>query len=404
MNIWFLSPHEPPTAQTSRTHNFSLELTKKGHNVTIFVNSFMHRTHTDHLEKHEKWRVETLDGVRVVWLKTNPYKGNSWGRGLNMLWFACRAIQATKTLAEKPDIVVGDSVPLGAGWAAARLASQFNAAFVFQVRDVWPIALVYDRSLSRCSPIYFILRVLEKWNYRKADLVLATMPFLKDHVRDSGADPRKVGWVPNGVNLLNYPIDKSYDGGTNLPLIGMYVGGFGHAHDVITVIRAAALLKQKGCSSFKFILVGDGVKKDECIRETEKLGLSNIEFRDSVPKLEVPQLQSRADFFITTVLDSDAYKFGHNLNKIYDYFASGRPIILSGRIPNDNVQEAHAGFTVHPENPEAMAKAFEELLALTPEERKQMGLRAREYAEEYFDVVKLADQMEAYFAKIVKKA
>ncbi len=401
MHVWFFSPHEHPGSHTSRTYNFSQELLKRGHNVTLFVNSYSHRTHEDCLSNKESWRVENIGGIRVVWVKTIHYKGNRWMRGLNMLSFAWRAVHCARSLQDKPDVAVGDSVPPSAGWVASRIADKLKCAFVYQVRDVWPIALVYDGGLSKKNPAYYVFRIIEIYLYRKAHRICATMPFLQDHVRESGADPAKVVWVPNGVDLSQYPYSDAYDGGKDLPLIAMYVGAFGFAHDVITIVRAAHILQRKG-NKYHFIIVGDGVKKKECIRESETLGLSNIEFRNSVPKSEVPELQKEADILIAAVLDSDAYQFGHNLNKLYDYFASGRPVILSGKIPNDDVADAGAGFSVAPENPVAMAEALEKYQGMSPLERMEMGRRARCHAEQKFDAKKLARLMENLLTEAVE--
>ena len=276
-----------------------------------------------------------------------------------------------------------------------RLETRGQYALVYQIRDVWPIALVYDGGLSKHSPVYLAFRLIEKQLYRRSHRICATMPYLQQHVLDSGGHPEKVTWIPNGVDLEKYSGTETYDGGEELPLIAMYVGAFGFAHDVITIVRAASMLQGKGITSYQFILVGDGVKRAECEREAEKLGLTNIAFHDSVPKTDVPQLQKEADILIASVTDSDSYKFGMNLNKLYDYFASGRPVIFSGRAPNDPVADSGAGFSIRPEDPAAMADALEKYLGMSPAERIKLGKLARLYAEKEFDVRTLADRMEA---------
>lgn len=402
MNVWFFSAHEQPRGHTSRTSDFGQELIKRGHSVTILANSYDHRTHQELLPPHKKWDIEDIDGLRVVWLKTIPYTGNGLMRGLNMLSYAWRSIGAARGLPDKPDVCVGDSVPPMAGWAASEIARQSKAAFVYQIRDVWPIALVYDGGLSRRSPVYYAFRIMEKHLYRKSQRICATMPFLHQHVKESGSNPEKITWIPNGVNMSRYPDWDGYDGGQKLPLTAMYVGAFGLAHDAITIVRAARILRDKGNKHYRFVFVGDGVKRSECIEEAVKYGLSNIEFRESVAKFEVPKLQKEADILIASVLDSKAYQFGLNLNKLYDYFASGRPVVFSGIAPNDPVADSGAGFSIRPESPVAMAEALEKYLALSPSERIELGKRARHYAEKEFDVQKLADRMEQMLLQAIK--
>jgi glycosyltransferase involved in cell wall biosynthesis len=402
MNIWYLSAHDQPKGISSRTYDFSRELVKRGHQVTIFTNSYCHFTHVERLSSQEKWRIEEIDGIRVVWLKTIPYIGNGWKRGANMLSNAWRSLQVARILPQKPDVVIGPSVPLGTGWAALKIAEMKGAAFVFEVRDVWPIALVDDGGLSKRSPLYHAFRLIEKYLYRKSQRISATMPFIFRHVSESGGDPEKVTWIPNGVNFERYSGLEAYDGGIKLPLVAMYVGGFGNAHDVITIVRAAKILQQKGDDRYRFVLVGDGVKRPECQQEALLHSLSNLEFRNPVPKSEVPRLQMESDILIASVLDSAAYRFGLNLNKMFDYLASGRPVLFSGNAPNDPVAESGAGFSIPPENPEAMAEALQKLLEMSPAERIELGKRGRRYVEKEFDIQILAERMESLLLQAIK--
>tara|TARA_B100001094_G_scaffold327914_1_gene387163 strand:- start:788 stop:2017 length:1230 start_codon:yes stop_codon:yes gene_type:complete len=394
LNIWYFSAHDQPRGLSSRTYDYSLELVKRGHKVTFFTNSFCHWSHLDILEQSEKWRIENIDGIRIVWLKTIPYSGNGLGRGLNMLSNALRCLQVASVLSDVPDVVLGPSVPLGTGWAAARIAKRKNAPFVFEVRDVWPAILVDDGGLSKWSPIYFAFRHLEKQLYRQASVISSTLPYLCDHVAESGGDPVKVHWTPNGVSLNRFTGKDTYDGGKNMPLTVMYVGGFGQAHDVITLVRAANILNKRQRGKFKFIMIGDGVKKQECVDESKKLGLTNIEFRDSVPKSEVPNVQMESDILVACVTQSDSYRFGLNLNKIYDYYGSSRPVVFSGTAPNDPAKESGSGISVDPEKPDLLANAFEELLAMTPSQRKRMGEIGRQHVESKYNMNFLGEKME----------
>lgn len=394
MNIWYLSAHDQPKGQSSRTYDFSRELVKRGHQVIMFTNSYCHWTHTEYLRPGEKWRIEEIDGIRVIWLRTIHYTGNGWKRGMNMFSNAWRSIQVSRTLLDKPDVVIGPSVPLLTGWAAAKIASIKRAAFVFEVRDVWPIALVYDGGLSKRSPVYYVFRFIEKYLYRKSRRISATMPYIRQHVADSGSDPDKVTWIPNGVDFERFLSLKEYDGGKKLPLVVMYVGGYGKAHDVITIIKAAKIIQEQGNNKYCFVFIGNGVKKLECQQFALLNKLTNVEFRDSVAKSDVPRLQTEADILIASVTNSDSYRFGINLNKLFDYFASGRPVIFSGKAPNDPVVESGAGFSVPPEDPDAMVGALRKLEEMSAQERVEMGRRGRCFVENEFDIRKLADRME----------
>jgi len=394
MKIWYLSAYDQPKGQSSRTYDFSVELVKRGHQVTMFTNGYCHFTHVERLAPHEKWRKETIDGIRVIWLKTIPYTGNSWQRGANMLSNAWRSMHVARLLLEKPDVVIGPSVPLGAGWAALQIARRTRAAFVFEVRDVWPQALVDLGALSDKSLLYFFFRCLEKHLYRKAQKISAVLPFTYKHVADSGVHSDKVCWIPSGANLERFP-SVDFGNGNRVPLVAMYVGGFSITHDVLTIIKAAEILKRKGIEGYQFVIVGSGYQRQFCEQEAKILNLSNIVFRDPVSKSQIPDLQRGADVLVASVKDTPVYQFGINSNKLYDYLASARPIIFSGNAPNDPVAESGAGFSIPPENPEAMAEALQRLLKMSPAERMELGKRGRRYAEREFNMNILAERMES---------
>ena len=397
MNIWYLSAYDQPKGQSSRTYEYSRELVRRGHQVTMFTNSYSHFTHQERLNADETYRIERIDGIRVVWLRTIPYTDNGWRRGANMLSNAWRCFQVSGHLQDIPDIVVGPSVPILTGWAASVIAKRKDAAFIFEVRDIWPQSLVDLGALTTHSPLYFAFRNLEKYLYRRARRISAVLPLTWKHVAGSGVAPEKVVWIPNGTNLENYKDLPSYDGGTRLSLTVMYVGGFSITHDVITILRAAHILFIRGTNNIRFIIVGSGRQRSECEKEAANLGLTNVEFREPVPKSQIPRLQCEADVLISSVKDTPVYQFGINSNKIFDYLAASRPVIFAGNAPNDPISESGAGFNIPPENPDAMADSLETMLGMSPEKRMEIGLLGRRYAEEHFELKKLAVRMEDMF-------
>jgi glycosyltransferase involved in cell wall biosynthesis len=320
------------------------------------------------------------------------------GRGLNMFDNVRRVIQSSKALSERPDIVLGPSVPLFTGWAAAWLAKRYRAPFIFEVRDVWPDALVDIGGLRKGSLTYRIFRHLEKFLYRKATTIFSTLPHLADHVARSGSDPSKIVYIPNGVDLAPYGKAEKYDGGVGRQLVVMYVGGFGLDHDVSTIIKAAKILQDKGDQNFRFIIIGSGVRKAQCEEEARTYQLRNLEFRDPVPKTTLPDIQRDADILVAAITDSKSYRFGLNLNKLCSYFASARPVLFSGNPPNDPVFESGAGLSIPAEDPQEMVRGLRNLADMEPFERVIMGARGQRYAQTILGLGVLSERMEKMLA------
>ena len=403
MKIWYVSAYDQPGGQSTRTHDYSKEMVRRGHEVTMFTNGYCHFRHTERLRDDELWRVEMVDGIRVVWLKTRPYVGNGLGRGLNMLDNMRRVLQSSRTLGDAPDVMLGPSVPLFTGWAAARLAARYRVPFIFEVRDVWPDALVDMGGLRQGSLMYRAFRSIEKMLYRKATYISSTLPNLAHHVAGSGSDPAKIVCIPNGVDLTPFNGMLGYDGGTGSQLVVMYVGGFGLDHDVPTIIRAAKILQDEGDQRFRFIIIGGGVRKALCEAEARSYQLRNLEFRDPVPKTSLPYVQKGADILVAAITDSRSYRFGLNLNKLCTYFASARPVLFSGNPPNDPVAESGGGLSVKVEDPQAMVDGLKQLAAKEPAERVRMGELGRKYAQTTLSMEALGTRMEDMLAASISE-
>jgi len=72
-------------------------------------------------------------------------------------------------------------------------------------------------------------------------------------------------------------------------------------------------------------------------------------------------------------------------NKIFDYMAAGRPVLLAMEgVIRDVVLDAGAGIPVPPGNPDALRDAIL-ALARDPEKSRQMGFNGRAYVEQHFE-------------------
>lgn len=360
----------------------------------MLVSSQDHFTHIDHLPDGETIRVEMRNGVRVVWLKTPPYSGNGFGRAWNAIVHGWRVYAVGRTLLESPDVVVGPSVPLFSSMGGLLLSFSLKTAFVFEVRDIWPQALVDIGGISKYGPTYFIMRLLERALYGGADKIITTLPLSVPHILSSSRISEKnIEWVPNGVKLSSWPRIPLRGGKPDGQICLTYVGGFSLGHNVEDLIRGYAIAK-KTCSGLSLVLAGDGVRKSACEELVRSLNVGDVSFLGVVPKKNVPEILANADVVLATLKNAAVYRFGINLNKLYDYFAAGRPIIFSGSVPNDMVREAGAGISVPPDSPNDIAAAIVRMSKMSGAERISFGNNARKYAEEHLDTELLAKKIE----------
>lgn len=409
MNIWILNhyAHPPDTPGGTRHFDLGRELVRGGHRVTVFASSFHHYIHREtRLQPGEKWRVEEVEGVCFVWIRTPPYTGNDWRRVRNMLAFMLMALRLGRRLPRivpdigKPDVVIGSSVHLLAVLAAYRVARRHRARFVMEVRDLWPRTLVDMARLSTRSPVVKLLEVLERFLYFRADRIVILGPQMRDHITARGGDPGKTVWIPNGVDLSRSgePGPSACESAKGLRVL--YVGAHGQANALDVLVKAAKLVQDSGFDSFSLVLVGDGPKKPELMALARNLGLRNTEFRESVPKGTVPTILREAGALVV-VLDPSFSSYGGSLNKLSDYMAAAKPIVFAGAPANNPVKDAVCGLTVPPRDPQALADALVQLAQMSREEREAMGKRGRAYVEEHHDIRKLAEKLESVLSEVV---
>ena len=81
-------------------------------------------------------------------------------------------------------------------------------------------------------------------------------------------------------------------------------------------------------------------------------------------------------------------------NKLYDYLAMGRPVILGCPPVPEPVSLSGAGIRTPPEDVGALADAVLSLLSMSPAEIQQMGERGRTYVRTHHDFRILARLLE----------
>ena len=396
MNIWILN-HYAGTASSPSTRHFDVacELARRGHNVTIFAAGFHYQKLVEErLAAGESFRLEEHEGVRFVWLRTFPYRANNWRRVVNMLSFAVRAIRVGRRLHDRPDVIIGSSVhPLAAvaGYVLARLR---RTRFIFEVRDLWPETLIDMGALRRRGIAANVLRAVEKSLYVRAEKIITLLPLAHEYITALGIPREKIHWIPNGADLRRYADITEYHGGNRGTFTLMYLGAHGRANALDVVLDAVAILEGRGIDGFRFVLVGEGAEKENLRRYADSKGLKTVEFRSGVPKDRLFSVMNEADAFLFNLEDLPLFRFGISSNKLFDYLASGRPIVFSGNTANNPVRDAGAGFSVPARSPDQLADAILQLITLTPQERAAMGRNGLAYVRERHDIRVLASSFE----------
>jgi glycosyltransferase involved in cell wall biosynthesis len=409
MNILLINHYAVPPSEPGGTRHFAFakKLMERGHRVLIVASSFNHTLRKETRSTGgEVYRYEEIGGVPFLWVRTPPYSGNTAARVWNMSVFSWRVLQLATSpfLANwgKPDVVWASSPHLFTGLAGERLARRLKIPFLFEVRDLWPESLIALGGLSPRHPFIIALGQIERYLYRNADHIVTLLPLASEYIQAKGADPNKISWLPNGVDLENVPQPELPEPKDEFTIL--YAGTHGLANGLDILLDAAAILSEKKqAQHIRFRLVGDGPEKPRLRSRAEQLGLRNVSFEDPVPKQDVYRLLASGDALVAILKDADLFsKWGVSPNKIFDYMAVARPVLFAISAPANPVEEAGAGIAVPSNDPVAIANAVLKLAQMTPQERWEMGLRGRRYVEEKHAFNVLVDRLDELLRQMVE--
>jgi glycosyltransferase involved in cell wall biosynthesis len=373
------------------------ELVRRGWRVTIAGSDFhvLERSYVRRAGAHDKRAIdETVDGVRMRWLWSSPYERNDGKRIANWLTFA-RSLVRTRWRDDPPDVVLGSSPQLFAALAAWRVARRLRVPFVLEIRDLWPESLAVGGRAR--GPGYWALWMLARFLYRNAARIVVLARGVQQYLQRQGICASRIVYVPNGADVGAFTERIGSNDGV---LRVVYAGAHGPANGLDVVIDAAVLLRED--ARVKFLFIGDGPSKETLVGRARALGLTNVEFRDAVPKLHIPELLASCDAGLMVLKDLPLFAFGVSPNKLFDYWGAGLPVICN--VPGEVagwVREANGGVQTTDPTPAALAEAVRTLMSMSPQRRAALGAAGRDWVRREHDRPVLAERLDAAVRPLV---
>lgn len=393
----FVSLEEPGGTRHYEMAHF---LAERGHTVTVIASTVSYLTGT--VNETTRGIQQGGPGERITIIRTYTY--SAIHRSFVHRIFSFFSFMISSFIAglrvKDVDLVWGTSPPIFqaiTAWALARLK---RVPFLFEVRDLWP-AFAIEVGVLR-NPILIRASLwLERFLYLHADTVVVNSPGFIEHVKERGAQQVKL--VPNGSDPLMFdPQDRGegfrHEFGLQGKYVALYAGAHGMSNDLGILLEAAEQLQEY--PDIAIVLLGDGKEKPALQEQMAKLGLNNVTFLPPVPKTRVPEAFAAADACIAILKPIPLYATVYP-NKVFDYMAAGRPVILAiDGVIRDIVEEADAGLFVTPGNPAALAEAIR-TLAENPERGDKMGRNGRKLVEAQFDRAILAEKLTNLIAELL---
>jgi glycosyltransferase involved in cell wall biosynthesis len=385
----------------TRHHELARYLASQGHRVTILASPISYLTGKSRSAKIP-WCEKQLDGEFITILRVYTYPALHRSFAFRLISFFTFMVSSfvIGLGVKNVDLVWGTSPPIFQGATAWALARLKRVHFLFEVRDLWPAFAVAVGVLK--NPLLIRLSEwLEGFLYRQADTVVVNSPGYIQHVQKRGAI--NVELVPNGTDTCMFT--PAVDGiafrqshGFGSQFVVLYAGAHGLSNDLGIVLEAAKTLMPR--RDIKIVLLGDGKDKPALQAQAMREGLNNLLFIPPLPKLEMPAALCAADACIAILKPIEMYRTTYP-NKVFDYMAAGRPVILAIEgVIKEVIDAAGGGIPIPPGDPQALARAILQL-ADHPALARQMGRQARLYVESHFDRNLLASKLMAIMLRMV---
>ena len=403
-NIWMINHYAMPPQYETRIRNniMAKYLMQKGYKVKIFSASTIHNTNINLITDKKLFIEKTYGELNFVHIRASKYTGNGFSRVINMLQFPLRFIKVAKKIDNKPDIIICDLEAIFA-WAPYLIAKKFNAKFILEVRDLWPESIVVYKNMSRNNPIIWLLYKIEKWIYKKCDKLVFSMEGGRDYIIDKGwdkdIDMSKIHYINNGVDLEQFEYNKKnyitkdpdLDDKNTFKVI--YAGSIRQANNVRKIVDIAEVIKRSGNYNIKFLIYGDGSDKNILEQYCKENNVDNVIFKGCVNKIYIPYILSKCNLNIIHFLQSELKIYGSSMNKMSEYFASGKPTISDCKFGYDYITKYKCGISEDNASAERLAQHIIEFYNMPKEEYNTYCANALKAAKD-FDYKILTDKLE----------
>lgn len=406
MNIWYLhhyaTPYEIPGLH--RPFEFGEYFIKEGNQITVFSSSYLHYANSNMIDDNAKYRIENYGGVSTVFIKTCGYENSSCKRVINMLQFGVKLPKIAKQYAKKtgvPDIIIASSPHPFTMLTGLKLAKKYNIPCICEVRDFWPEVFFYGGRLKESSIIGKSLLRVERYIYEKANGIT----FLKEgdytYILEKGwdidgggkVDIGKCSYINNGVDIKLYDKrikennydDEDFNSGK---FIVTYCGTIRPVNNIDLILDTAKIIGD----DYMFVVFGTGNCVEALQQRIDEEHIGNVKLKGYVNNQYIPSILQHSSLNLLNYSGvSYNWSRGNSSNKLFEYLASGKPVLSTVKMGYDIIEKYGCGASVQKTEPEEIAKEIRKIRLLPPDEYRRLCHNAR-YAAEQFDIPVLAQK------------
>lgn len=376
------------TSAAAQLKDLAIEFDKQGISPLVIIPDS---------ELDRAWKLEVLNGVRVLRLKSPKTKGVGYIRRtvaeFFMPYFMWVHYLKSPLSSEKLEGVIWYSPTIFWAPFVKRLRRKSSCRSYLILRDIFP-EWALDLGLMRRGLAYRFFKWIEASQYKIADSIgvqaASNIQYLK---KWPPFNLKNIEVLQNWLSESSPTICSISVGETSLAgrKIFVYAGNMGIAQGIGVVLDLAeSLLKRVDIG---FLMVGRGSEYEDLKRQATNRSLNNILFFDEIDAAEIPALYRQCSIGMVVL---DPRHKTHNIpGKFLSYMQSGLPVLAKINPGNDlvdlinktQVGYAYTGSSV------AELRDIAEALVDKLMAADRMDLRCKNLAKDLFSTEVAANQI-----------
>jgi colanic acid biosynthesis glycosyl transferase WcaI len=305
-----------------------------------------------------------------------------------------------------PDAILSSNDPLLAKSRAALWCWRSHTPWVFWLQDLYSVAMARyatDRLGRPGAVLGAAFKAVERRLLRQAGAVVMITEDFGPTLRSWRVPAERCHVIENWA-----PLDELAPTAKENPwarahgladaFVFLYSGTLGLKHDLEPLLALAE--HHATDPTVRVVVVSEGIGADRLRQEQDRRQLGNILLLPFQPFERLSEVFGSADVLVG-LLSSDAGAFSVP-SKILSYLCAGRPVLAA--LPPTNlaartIERAGAGIAVDAADPVAFLTGADVLFS-DADLRRDMGRRARDYAERTFDIDAITSRFERILARV----
>lgn len=373
----------PSEGGAIRSWYIATGMAQAGHEVVII---------TSHNEPNSI--IKVINGITVHYLPV-AYDSDFgfFRRGFSFLSFVWGALNACLKI-PNVDLCYATSTPITVGIVAYALKRKKSIPYIFEVRDLWPEALI-QMGVIKNSIVKKILYALEKKIYSTAEKIIALSPGMKEGIQHVCPN-KQVLMIPNMSDCSFFKFEEKRAlleefFLTKNKFVVSYVGSAGPANNLMYLVDIINYCSNINRSDIVFLIQAKGHELGKIKKELATAS-SIVQFIPYGNKESVKQLLNVSDAVYIS-FDTKPILETNSPNKFFDALAAGKLTIVNTQgWLKELIEKEEIGFYANPKNP---AEFIEKIKPYIKDRTRLLAYqsKARRVAENFYSTEVLIQKL-----------